>query len=424
VTLTRVLILSAAVLAASGCAATPSAAKPRAGDSTGLAAAASRPAEVPDQPATHVGRKVLRNADVIVCGKVVTATSAGHGAVVGKVTPSQWLRGQPGEDDAPLVVMTNAADALPPAGRESLFVLAARPDSENFGLLDVAPLDDADGASRLATMKKYLEIEALPEPAARLAALREYLRGAVAADDRWTRSNAVREYAALAAEVPGSLTEDDRPPLEGALERTRDAQLRGLAQSALDECPGKATRKSSHPGTAADAAVADDPVAAPTARYVAKEASVAARRQAVIDAAVQAGARSAPLLARALEDEAPPVREAAAAAAGEYRVATLEPRIAAMLVSDPSPIVRRTVVVAAGYLKSSGSVPTLAILGKEGRPFSLEAVFALARIRDDAALTALRSLEAEATDRERREVLRFLLSDAFVEQERTLAQKP
>jgi HEAT repeat protein len=162
-------------------------------------------------------------------------------------------------------------------------------------------------------------------------------------------------------------------------------------------------------------------VAAAAVRFDAADASPSVRRQAVIDAAVAAGARAAPLFARALDDEAPEVREAAAAAAGEHRVASLEPRIAAMLADDPSTPVRKTLVVAAGYLKSSASVPTLAILAKEGRPFAVEASFALARIRDDAAVAALNALAAEASDKDRRAMLEFLLSEKFLEQERALS---
>jgi HEAT repeat protein len=270
-------------------------------------------------------------------------------------------------------------------------------------------------------MKKYLEIEALPDPAERIAVLRAYLRGALVSEERWTRSNAAREFAALAAEVPGTLTAEDRPPLENALAHTRETALRTLIQSALDECPGAASRKLRPSEPFADGTEAATEA---TTRYAAKDATVAQRRQAVIDAAVRAGARGAALFELALDDDAPPVREAAAAAAGEYRIASLEPKVAAILVDDASPVVRRTAVVAAGYLKSSRSVPTLAILAKDGRPFSLEATFALARIRDDAAVAALRTLADEATDRERRELLAFLLSDAFVEQEKALTQKP
>jgi HEAT repeat protein len=409
-----------ALLAAQGCSHTAEPAKPPAARPLGLAGltAPSAPAATLDQPATHVGRVALSRADVIVCGKVTRATPAAHGAIVAQVAASQWLRGEPPEDEAPLVVMTPSARVLPGAGREALFLLATRRGTDNHELVDVAPLDDSDGVARLSAMKKYLEIEAIPDGATRVAELRAYLRGALASDQKWTRSNAVREFAALAEELPGSLEAEDRPALEAARARTREPALATLLQAALDECPGDAIPR---PRAAAAEADASDPVAAAAVRFDAADASPSVRRQAVIDAAVAAGARAAPLFARALDDEAPEVREAAAAAAGEHRIASLEPRIAAMLADDPSTPVRKTLVVAAGYLKSSASVPTLAILAKEGRPFAVEASFALARIRDDAAVAALNALAAEASDKDRRAMLEFLLSEKFLEQERALS---
>lgn len=379
-----------------------------------------------DRPVTHLGRVVLPRVDVIVRGRVEGVTPAAHGAEVGRVVPDDWLRGVPREEGSVLVVLSVAAGALPLPGRDALFLLREIPDSENLELMQVGTLDDADGAARFAAMKRFLEIESIGDPAERVSALRQYLRAALASDQEWTRQNAAREYAALATELPGSLTADDRPPLERALQRSADRTTKSLLETALAGCPGGSGPAAIGPGRPARPApppAGENPLAPFLARFEAKDASAASRRECVLDAAVALHERSAPLLERALSDEDARVREAAAAAAGQLRVASLEPRIAAMLSADPSAGVRRTLVVAAGYLSSRASVPTLALLAKEGGPFARDAAFALARIRDDAALAALGRLRAETEDAERRSMLDFLLSDRFVEQEKALGEK-
>lgn len=407
-----------------GCAQTANVTKPSGEPAASRAPSPSGPAAAetsapPDLPATHMGRKVLPRADVIVRGRVERVSAAAHGSEVGRVEPSEWLRGVPREEGSILVVLSVAAGALPLPGRDALFLLRSMPYSDNLELVEVGTLDDEDGPARLAAMKRFLAIEALADPAARFAALREYLRGALASEQGWTRRNAAREYAALAAEVPGSLTADDRAPLERALQRTTEKPVKALLESALAECPGTPSR----PARPAAAPATDDAVAEYLARFDTKGSSAAARRQAVIDGSVALGVRATSLLERALADDDPRVREAAAAAAGQFRVASLEPRISAMLTADDSPGVRRTLVVAAGYLGSRSSVPTLALLAKDGGAFARDAAFALARIRDAAAMGELRRLRNETQDAERRGEIDFLLSDRFVEQEKSLAEK-
>ncbi len=366
-----------------------------------------------------MGREVLPRVDVIVRGRVERVSAAAHGAEVGRVEPVDWMRGVPREQGSILVVLSAAEGALPFPGRDALFLLRSIPYSDNLELVEVGTLDDEDGAARLAAMKRFLEIESIADPAARFAALRAYLRGALVSEEGWTRRNAAREYAALAAEVPGSLTAEDRPPLERALQRTPEKSFRTLLESALAQCPGS----KGSPARPAAKPARDDDLAAYLARFDARDVSDAARRQCVIDAAVELGERGTPLFAKALVDDDPRVREAAAAAAGQLRTLALEPRIATMLTTDPSAGVRRTLVVAAGHLRSKASVSTLALLAKEGEPFARDAIFALARVRDDAALGELRRLRSEAQDPERRSVLDFLLSDRFVEQEKALGEK-
>ena len=396
------------VLAAAGCASRPAAAPDLAS-----AAAPEEPKAV-DVAATHLGRTVLPRADAIVRGKLAETNAAGRGAEVGKLRPAEWLRPAGFVYEGDLVVMSAHAGALPSPGRDALFLLHLRRESENFELVDVAPLDDEAGPARLATMKRYLEIEALPDSDARITALRTHLRAAVVSEGTWPRANAAREYAAFADRFPGALEAADRTVLEQAARRA-DRASKAFLETAIAACPG-APRRPTKPDAAASSARAAPFVA----RYSVAGATAAMRRQVLIDAAAQIGADAVPLFERALDDVDAPVRDAAAAAAGQCKVTALGPRIASMLVTDTSPQVKRSLVMASGHLRAAGAVPALAAIARTTGPLTRDAMFALARIRDDAAMAELRRLRDEAPDASQREDADFLLSERFLEQERAL----
>jgi hypothetical protein len=388
-------------------------------DPDSVALPASEPTRpVYDGPATSLGRTALARADAVVRGKLTQSMPVGAGAEVGRLLPEEWLRGEPREDGEQLTVLSAEAGHLPEVAHEGVFLLHLLPASGNWELVVVVPLDDADGPDRLAALRKYLEIESIPGPSWRMSELRKYLRTAVLSDHGWTRWNAAREYAALSRDVPGALAVEDRPPLEKARDVATERPLRALLEAVLAKCPG--TPSPTAKSAAARPSDATDELAGFTARFSAPDAAPSARRQAVIDAAVALGERAAPLFERALGDADAAVREAGAAAAGQFRIASLEPKIAAMLAADGSPVVRRTLVVAAGRLKSSASTPSLALLATEDGAFARDAAFALARVRDDAAMGELRRLRSEAKAKDWIELLDFLLSDAFVQQERAL----
>jgi hypothetical protein len=417
-------LAAASLLAATACSSSRLAASPTdsktARDSLARQTASAEPTRaVYDGPVTSLGRTALRQADVVVRGKLTRSMTVGSAAEVGRLMPEEWLRGEPREEGEQLTVLSEESGHLPEVAHEGVFLLHLLPASGNWELIEVVPLDDDDGRDRLAALRKYLEIEATPGPSWRLSELRKYLRVAVVSDRSWTRWNAAREYAALSRDVPGALEIEDRPPLEKARDTAAEKPLRAILDAVLAKCPGARapTTKAAAPRPAD---TTESELAGFTSRYAAPDAAAAVRRQAVIDAAVALGARAAPLFERALGDADPAVREAAAAATGQFRIASLDGKIATMLAADGSPVVRRTLIIAAGRLKSSASVPSLALLATEDGAFSRDAAFALARVRDDAAMSELRRLRAEAKTKERIELLDFLLSDAFVQQERAL----
>ena len=369
---------------------------------------------------TRLGREVLARTDQIVRGRVVSVTPVLHGAEVGRVEVLEVLGGRERSPDEPITVLSGAAGTIPVPGRQSLLLLSSREGSENFELVEVSPLDDEDGPARLAAFRSYLRLEAAPDMQTRLLELRRYLAQAVLSDDRWTRWNAAREYDALAADLPGSLLEEDRAPLARAFEAAKERALKDLLEHALSACPAprsKASPAAPGPSSRSPAALAEF-----SKRYRTPGAPAAARRECVLEAALQLQGDAAPLCRSAMGDADPAVREAAIAAAGQFRMSGLGAEVAKTLANDPSPAVRRTAALAAGYLKASEAVASLALMAKDAGPASRDAAFALARIRDPASVTALQTLRDETRDPDRAQLLDFLLSDRFPEQERTLGE--
>jgi hypothetical protein len=363
---------------------------------------------------THLGRTALPRCDLVVLGRVNRISPPIRGAEVAKVEVTEVLYPDPEPDSVTITVFGSRPGLLPPPGQSAIFLLALRPRSNNFDSVDVAPLEGDDGAARLATFRRYVEIESIEDEQGRVEALLRYLRRSVVGVERWSRWNAAREYAALSRVRPKALGPADAEALGTALRRARSPVLRDILQEALDVTgvrPPAAPRDDAH-------AV----LAQLQSRYDAEDAGPDVRRAAVVDAASRCGKVARPLLDKALSDEAPEVREAAVAGAASVRLEELGAPLARMLATEPSAGVRRSLVRALGHLREASAVPTLAGLAAEDGDFSREACFALARIRDEEAVRRLGELGRRATTDERRELIDFLLSDAFEEQEEALGR--
>jgi HEAT repeat protein len=100
----------------------------------------------------------------------------------------------------------------------------------------------------------------------------------------------------------------------------------------------------------------------------------------------------------------------------------LDDELLTLLVSDEPAPVRRSAIRALGYLRSEPAVPALtAIAGGQGT-LGRDACFALARIRSPVAVESLSARLSAEADPEWRELLEFLVSPDFVEQERGLGR--
>lgn len=374
----------------------------------------------PSGPVTHLGRTVFPRCHRMSVAEVAEKAALPRGAEMVRLRETEVLWGPP-LDDPPNVVC-GAAGLAPGPGGKALFLLRLLP-SGSYEAVQISPLDDADGPARLAAFRRYLEIEAIPDPAARRTALVGYLRGAVSGERGWTRANALREYAALSSAFPSALGPADAEVLARAASAERNAELKRLAQAALDRVPagGRSSPGPAEAGNASAPAPAD--LSAFERRFVETKGGPGPRREALIDAAARHGAAAAPLVERALADEDPILREAAAAVAGEAGMAALGPRLAELLRTEPSAPVRRSLVLALGHLRVESAVPLLGSYAAEGGALARESAFALARIRTSGAVERLERLARDESDAERASLARFLLSEDFVRQERALGAR-
>jgi len=374
----------------------------------------------PDEPVTHLGRAVLRRCDLVARARVVALSEPLPGTELARLETRELIAGLAPDGD--LRVLCGERGKLPRVGEEGIFFLQVRPRSLSLTLVDVSPLSDRAAEMRLAALRDYVRIEMRPTRDARVGALLTYLRRAARSPERWTRDNAAREYSALAAWDPSVLGPEDAIVLRSARSRVRDPETRRLLDRALSMVDSSSAPRAGHLASRAAATTRkqEDPSLFER-RYAAPGVSAEARRAAVVDAATAVGAAAKALFERALEDEAAVVREAAVVAAA--RAGVLEPAVAHLLATEPVPTVRRSIVRALGLLASERSIPSLGALAGNAGPLGREACFALARIRTPDAVERLRALQRDTTDAARGDLLDFLLSDAFLEQERRLGER-
>ena len=363
---------------------------------------------------THLGRTILPRSHLVLRGRVHRIIRPIHGTELAEVDCVEVFRGDLAENQR-IRLFCGEEGKLPRAGQEGVFFAELRKGTFHARIVEVSPLEDNDAGTRLRTLRTYLEIEALPTRAERLVALLAHLRKAVRSRNRWTRHNAIREYAALASREGHVLANDDAKALGNARLRTTDetvAQLLDRALSAVRLRPASATNrlKPRKP------VVAD--LTALTARY--ESASEAADRQGAMEQAGRLGALARPLIERGMTDVDIGVRIAAAESAAKTEDPGLGAAIHARLAIEREITVRGLLVRALGKVKFEDGRATLVALAVANGRLAREALFALARIRSPGALEDLQRLARESAEQERKDLVAFLVSEAFLEQERLL----
>lgn len=380
---------------------------------------------------THVGRTVLLRSAWVLRARVASISPPLHGAAVGRAEVLEALRGEP--ESERVTLLAGEAAAIPDPGREAILFVDPIPGSPNVRLVQSVPLWDDDATSRAEALRRYLAIEELAreDRGAAAAELVDYLRRAVRSADEWTRWNAAEEYASLARAHPQLLGPDDAAALGAAVSGSRDAAFRRRVGAALDAIPKRSRADStSASGTPAagesagesTASIDDETVRAWLDRFEAAD-EPDERRAVLVEAVEGPGAALQPLFDRALTDAHPVVRDTAVVAVARLELSELGGRLVQRLADEEHPRVRSSLVRAVGLLRTTEAVPLLSSLATAGDEGLREAWFALARIRSEDCLATLRALQSSRTG-EDRSTLEFLLSDAFVEQERALGRRP
>lgn len=380
-----------------------------------------------DGPITHLGRTVLGRCQLIARVKAVSNSPPLHGTEIGRMEIEEVMWGHTSWVGDTMTVLCAEPGVLPRRGRGAVLLLELKPGSRNAAVVQVIPLDDADSPERLVALREYLLFEQLPVPQDRAEQLLDHLRRAALSRREWTRWNAVEEYASLSRVAPELLRPMDERVLTTVRGQTEDPALTELIDEAL---------KAIDPQAAAAVAAAaparpTGPSATPRAQDVDtllrefrdKATTAQARTQLVIDGARRFRAASGPLLRAAMQDPDPAVREVGAAAAGAAGASAVGPSLLAMLGTEQVPEVRRAIVVSLGHLREASAIPALATLAADNAPLGREAAFALARIRNEAAVSALREIARTTPDATHTRLVEFLLSDHFLEQERALGPR-
>jgi len=371
---------------------------------------------------TQIGREILPRTGLVVRGHTVRVSQA-RGVELGRFEVEEVLRSVPW-DQLPdsmgkpvLTVLCGEPGMIPRPGQEAILLVARRVRSSNHDIVQVVPIGGTGGAERLAAYRTYLEIESLPLEDERVDALLAYLRVAVKDPRRWTRNNAALEFGSLARARPDDLGADVVDVLRSATRRGN----RGVVQLSLQSALARAERNVGRAPRVPEPVLVERPDLSPfTVRF---DASVdaAERRLIVMEAALELESAAVPLLRRALDDGDARVREAAAAAAGQLRIAGMGEALVPLLTrGEPLPV-RRSAVRALGHLRYAAAVPSLAVLASADSIVGEDACYALARVRNSEAIVAIGKL-LSTSDGERRELLEFLLSDAFADQERALGR--
>jgi HEAT repeat protein len=369
---------------------------------------------------TVVGTGLLRQSRAVVraCVEKVAAVAAGVEIATVRVEETLWGEA-PGGDR--VRVLTHEAGYFARISTDAVLFLEPM-GGGRYACRGVVDLAGDDGPSKLAALRRCLEVEALPAEK-RAAALRAICFEGLGATDRWTRRNAARETAHLAGARPDAFTEADAREVRRAAGRERDRVVRPLLVEAAEALDRAAAESRLAP---------PDPSAvtlrgAPLLRRLREDPDAAIRRAAVEAAVSEGRAGLDAVRERLLGDEDGSVRAAAAIALGGAGDAGAAPDLVRAAREDAEIQVRAAAAEALGALRAEGAVASLRGLAREAKPaVAREALFSLARIRTEEALAAVRAIrnEAAAAPGEENGVLRdlcdFLVSDDFLRQEEAL----
>ncbi|GEM_PF-3583023 len=213
--------LAAVLVAASGLVQAGEGPPPKDGDAS---ASKAREAEEPEEKRARVsawGRDVLDRCERIALGKVRKRIQLPTGLTSVSFEIEEAMFG-PGAEGERILVVTPDPRYFRQEERLVLFLVRKERDRA-FHPLDKIDIEASGGEVRLAAVRRFLAIEAMKDPEARLKALKEILFEHLPSPDRWCRENAIREIYILTEREPESFTDKEAERIRTeALARKRD----------------------------------------------------------------------------------------------------------------------------------------------------------------------------------------------------------
>ncbi len=351
--------------------------------------AAASASDPDDGAVTVIGTGPLRKAKSVVRGTLERVSSPGLGVELASLRVEEVLWGErPATESVRLY--SNEPGYLAGLSPSGVFFLDPLEGGGRFRAAAVVELAGPEGEARLAAVRRALAVEALPA-GERPAALRRSCFESLGSADAWTRENAGREVAHLAALVPGAFSQDDLRDIRRLASREGDRVLRPLLVEAAETLAAAAARRALAPS-------------APGERV---------------------SLRGAPALRALREGKESKERAQAAEALGREGGAEAAAALLEALGRDADPAVRAACVEALGSAGAAAAVPDLRRICDAEPGLAREALFALARIGTPAA-AALREFRGGLDPEKRadagtlRALVDFLLSDDFRRQEESL----
>jgi len=379
-------------------------------------------AAAPDDGAvTVLGTGPLRESRAVVRAEVERVAASPSGVEIATVLVKETLWGEAAESPR-LRLLTHEPGYFGRLSPEAVFFVDPVGASDRYAVRAVVELEGEAGKARLAALRRCLEVERLPA-GDRAAALRAVIFEGLGATDAWTRQNAARELVHLAGLRPGTFSPEDARDVRKAASRARDRVLRPLlveASEILVRASAAGTLAPSDPGAVTLRG-------APLLKTLREDPDPRLRRAAAEAAAGEGAAGEAALRAALAGDADAGVRAAAAEALGRSAGRDAADDLLRAAKGDGDLAVRAAAVEALGAARAEAAAGVLRDLARKP-PASLarEALFALARIRTEEALAAIRGVRAEAAAedgdaaRETRDLADFLLSEDFLLQEKAL----
>jgi hypothetical protein len=405
----------------------------KAGPSTLLLAvlvlASSAPAGEPGRDAvTYLGQRMLSRADIVVSGTVTRLDTLSTGATLTRFKIHETLFGH--ERESTILLISPDPGQFPPPGVPVAYLLRriGRARYEISGNID---LTGVDGPDRLSTLKRYLQIEALPDPYQKRRELHDYLMENLGSGRRFLVWSAARELANFSRENAGFFTPEDVAVIRNKQRLAAESVLKDLLSDVLDHVGEVGPAGETDGGPPAEAVEPRPPVLPPSSDFLELEQawrqgglSIEERRMVVLAICARHLRHGAPILLDALVDADPEIRRLAALNLGE---AGYEPAAEPLLMRLGTEVDRSVIAAAIqslGVLRVAKARAAI-IHFAEDLELRRAVLYALARIGDEECrkfLAEVRSaLEGKTGEPgELRKLVDFLLSDDFRQQEEAL----